>query len=607
VKRLPRREDVRNVAIIAHVDHGKTTLVDAMLKQSGTFRDNERVMERVMDRLDLERERGITIMAKNTSIHYRGIKINIVDTPGHSDFGGEVERVLKMVDGVMLLVDASEGPLPQTRFVLRKALELNLPAIVVVNKIDRSDARPQEVVNEIFDLFIDLDAGEAQTNFPILYAISRDGIAKRQLDDESGDLRPLFEQILETIPAPQPLLENKLQILVTTLDYNDYVGRIAIGRIFSGRVSVGDDVSVCKLDGSLEKTKITKLYAFEGLKQKPINEASAGEIVALAGIEGIFIGETVTDAEDPAPLPPIHVDEPTISMIFCVNNSPFSGREGKFVTSRHLRSRLDKEALGNVAIRIAETDVMDSFKVSGRGELQLAILIEMMRREGYEMQVSKPEVITRNIDGKRLEPMELVVIDCPDLFIGVVTEALGRRKGKMTKMINHGGGRVRLEFEVPSRGLIGFRSEFLTDTKGTGLLNTLFLRWGEWLGEISSRLTGALVADRVGSATSYALYNLQERGELFIRPGTPVYEGMIVGENARDVDLDVNAIKEKKLTNMRASTADEAIRLVPFRELSLEQALEFINDDELVEITPESIRLRKRVLQSNQRARRKPE
>jgi GTP-binding protein len=605
--KLPPREDIRNIAIIAHVDHGKTTLVDAMLKQSGTFRDNERVLERVMDRLDLERERGITIMAKNTAIFYRGIKINIVDTPGHSDFGGEVERVLKMVDGVMLLVDASEGPLPQTRFVLRKALELDLPAIVVVNKIDRSDARPQEVVNEIFDLFIDLDAGEAQTDFPILYAISRDGIAKRHLNEESTDLRPLFEQILTTIPAPQPLLENKLQILVTTLDYNDYVGRIAIGRIFSGKVSVGDNVAVCKLDGSTEQTKITKLFAFEGLKQKPIQQAEAGEIVALAGIEGIFIGETITDAEDPAPLPVIHIDEPTISMIFTVNNSPFSGREGKFVTSRHLRSRLDKEALGNVAIRIDETDGMDSFKVSGRGELQLAILIEMMRREGYEMQVSKPEVITRNESGRKLEPMELVLIDCPDAFIGVVTEALGRRKGQMTKMVNHGGGRVRLEFEVPSRGLIGFRSEFLTDTKGTGLINTLFLRWGNWLGEITNRLTGALVADRGGSSTGYALYNLQERGELFIRPGTAVYEGMIVGENARDVDLDVNITKEKKLTNMRASTADEAIRLVPFRELSLEQALEFINDDELVEITPASIRLRKKTLQANQRTRKRQE
>jgi GTP-binding protein len=601
------RTDVRNVAIIAHVDHGKTTLVDAMLRQSGTFRDNERLVERVMDSLDLERERGITIMAKNTAIFYRGIKINIVDTPGHSDFGGEVERVLKMVDGVMLLVDASEGPLPQTRFVLRKALEQNLPAIVVVNKIDRADARPEEVVNEIYDLFIDLDATETQISFPILYAISRDGIARRDLEDASQDLRPLFEQILESIPAPRPLHETKLQMLVTTLDYSDYVGRIAIGRMFSGKVAVGDGVSVCKLDGTIQKTRITQLYTFEGLKQKPVTEATAGDIVALAGIEGIFIGETVADAEDPLPLPAIQVDEPTISMIFSVNTAPFSGRDGRYVTSRQLRARLEKEVLGNVAIRIDETEGMDSFKVSGRGELQLAILIEMMRREGYEMQVSKPEVITRSVDGRKLEPLEMVVVDCPELFIGVITEALGRRKGHMTRMINHGSGRVRLEFEVPSRGLIGFRSEFLTDTKGTGLLNTMFLRWGEWVGEITNRLTGALVADRPGSATSYALYNLQERGELFVRPGTDVYEGMIIGENARNVDLDVNVVKEKKLTNMRASTSDDAIRLVPFRELSLEQALEFINDDELVEVTPKLIRLRKRVLASNQRPKQRSE
>jgi GTP-binding protein len=596
-----KREDIRNIAIIAHVDHGKTTLVDAMLKQSGTFRENERVTERVMDSLDLERERGITIMAKNTAIHYKSVKINIVDTPGHSDFGGEVERVLKMVDGVMLLVDASEGPLPQTRFVLRKALEQKLPAIVIVNKIDRSDARPQEVVNEIYDLFIDLDASEDLINFPILYAVSRQGIAKRDLNDDSEDLRPLFEQILETIPAPEPLLPDKLQVLVTTLDYNDYVGRIAIGRIFSGKVQVGQNVSVCKLDGSIENTRITKLFTFEGLKQQPVTEASAGEIIALAGIEGIYIGETVADAEDPVPLPTIQVDEPTISMIFHPNTSPLSGRDGKYVTSRHLRARLEKEALANVAIRIEETEEMDSFKVSGRGELQLAILIEMMRREEFEMQVSKPHVITRTVNGNIMEPIEQVIIDCPENFIGVVTEALGRRKGKMTRIVDHGAGRVRIDFEVPSRGLIGFRSEFLTDTKGTGLLNSMFLRWGPWAGDISNRLTGAMVADRTGSATSYALYNLQERGELFVRPGTEVYEGMIIGENARTVDLDVNVTKEKKQTNMRASTADEAIRLVPFRDLSLEQALEFINDDELVEVTPKSIRLRKKALSVHQR------
>jgi GTP-binding protein len=596
-----RIENIRNLAIIAHVDHGKTTLVDAMLSQSGTFRKNEQVVERVMDSLDLERERGITIMAKNTAIYYRGVKINIVDTPGHSDFGGEVERVLKMVDGVMLLVDASEGPLPQTRFVLRKALEQRLPAIVVINKIDRSDARPRDVLNEIYDLFIDLDAGEEQIDFPVLYAVSKRGIAKRDLQDPSDNLQPLFEQILETIPTPRPLLPDKLQILVTTLDYNDYVGRIAIGRIFSGRISVGDYVSVCKLDGSIEKTKITQLFTFHGLKQQPVPSAEAGDIIALAGIEGIYIGETVADADDPVPLPKIQVDEPTLSMIFHPNTSPLFGKDGKYVTSRHLRARLEKEAMANVAIRIAETGEPDSFKVSGRGELQLAILIEMMRREDYEMQVSKPEVITRTVDGVLMEPIEQVVIDCPSNFIGVVTEALGRRKGRMAKVVDHGAGRVRMDFEVPSRGLIGFRSEFLTDTKGTGLFNSMFLRWEPWMGEITNRLTGALVADRTGTATTYALYNLQERGELFIRPGTQVYEGMIIGENAKPADLDVNVTKEKKLTNMRSSTADDAIRLVPFRELSLEQALEFINEGELVEITPMSIRLRKKVLPANQR------
>lgn len=594
------REDIRNIAIIAHVDHGKTTLVDGMLKQSGLFRANEAVAERMMDSLDLERERGITIMAKNASVRYEGIKINIVDTPGHADFGGEVERVLKMVDGVMLLVDASEGPLPQTRYVLSKALAQKLPSIVVINKIDRQDARADEVVNEVFDLFIDLDATDDQIEFPTIYAVARDGIAKYSLDDETDNLRPLFDQIIKTIPPPT-ISEGSLQMLVTNLDYNEYVGRLAIGRIFAGAVAVGDQIAICKLDGSIEKTKVSKLYVFEGLKQTAVDRAEAGDIIALAGIEDIFIGETVSSVDDPRPLPRITVDEPTISMIFGVNTSPFSGREGKFVTSRKLRERLDKETLGNVAIRVESTDSMDAFKVSGRGELQLAILIEMMRRESYELQVSKPEVITRSENGQRLEPIELCVIDCPETFIGVVTEALGRRKGRMTKMVNHGTGRVRMEFEVPSRGLIGFRGEFLTDTKGTGLLNTIFLRWDEWQGTISQRITGALVADRPGAATTYALYNLQERGELFIRPGIGVYEGMIIGENARDVDLDVNVVKEKKLTNMRASTADEAMRLVPFRELSLEQALEFISDDELVEVTPESIRMRKKILASNQR------
>ena len=595
------REDIRNIAIIAHVDHGKTTLVDAMLKQSGLFRANEATVERMMDSMDLERERGITIMAKNASVHYGSVKINIVDTPGHSDFGGEVERVLKMVDGVMLLVDASEGPLPQTRYVLSKALAQQLPAIVVINKIDRQDARAEEVVSEVFDLFIDLDATEEQADFPVIYTIARDGVARRELADDSQDLRPLFEEILRTIPPPAADSGEVLQMLVANLDYNDYVGRLAIGRMFSGAVEVGNQVAICKLDGRIEKTKVTKLYAFEGMKQQPIERAEAGEIVALAGIEDIYIGETVSAADDPRPLPRIVVDEPTISMIFSVNTSPFAGREGRFVTSRKIRERLDKEALANVAIRVDSTDAMDSFKVSGRGELQLAIIIEMMRREGYEIQVSKPEVITRSEEGRRLEPIELTVIDCPETFIGVVTEALGRRRGRMTKMINHGTGRVRMEFEVPSRGLIGFRSEFLTDTKGTGLINTIFLRWDDWQGSISQRITGALVADRAGQATTYALYNLQERGELFVRPNTQVYEGMIIGENARDVDLDVNVVKEKKLTNMRASTADEAMRLVPFRELSLEQALEFIREDELVEVTPDSIRMRKKILASNQR------
>jgi GTP-binding protein len=595
------REDIRNIAIIAHVDHGKTTLVDAMLKQSGLFRVNERIIERVMDSLDLERERGITIMAKNTAVHFGSTKFNILDTPGHSDFGGEVERVLKLADGVVLLVDASEGPLPQTRYVLSKALQQDLPVIVVINKIDRQDARPLEVVNEVFDLFIDLDASDGQIDFPILYAVSRDGIAQRKLEDEGQDLRPLFEQILQTIPPPRGDETAPLQILVANLDYNDYVGRLAIGRIFNGTVAIGDQVSVCKHDGKIEKTKITQLYTFEGLKQKQIERAEAGDIIALAGIEGINIGDTVASANDPRPLPRIIVDEPTISMIFSVNTSPFAGKEGQSVTSRKIRERLDKELLGNVAIRVEETESPDSFNVSGRGELQLAILIEQMRREGYEIQVSRPQVVTQRIEGGLAEPIELAVIDVPEQFIGVVTEAMGRRKGAMTKMINHGHGRVRMEFEVPSRGLIGFRNEFLTETKGTGLLNTLFLRWGKWQGELEGRGTGSLVADRPGEATAYAIYNLQERGELFVKPGTAVYEGMIVGENSRDVDLDVNIIREKKLTNMRASTADEALRLVPVREMTLEQAIEYIAEDELVEVTPKSIRMRKKVLASNLR------
>ncbi|HWS53732.1 MAG TPA: translational GTPase TypA [Pyrinomonadaceae bacterium] len=599
------RENIRNIAIIAHVDHGKTTLVDAMLKQSGTFRENEQVVDRVMDSMDLERERGITIMAKNTSVRYGGVKINIVDTPGHADFGGEVERVLKMVDGVMLLVDAAEGCLPQTRFVLRKALEARLPAIAVVNKIDRQDARPEEVVNEIYDLFIDLDATDEQIDFPILYAVAREGVARKNLSDESRSLRPLFDQIVETIPPPREVRSDSLQLLVANLDYNEYVGRLAIGRIFSGEVAAGDTVAVVRRDRTVEKTRIKELYVFEGLKRERVERAGVGELVALAGLEGIEIGETVTSADNPKALPVIAVDEPTISMIFSVNNSPFAGTEGKFVTSRQLKERLDREVLGNVAIRVEPTDSPEQFKVSGRGELQLAILIEMMRREGYELQVSKPEVITRHVEGRVTEPIEHVVIDCPEEFIGVVTEAMGRRKGQMTKMVNHGTGRVRLEFETPSRGLIGFRGEFLMETKGTGLLNTMFLRWGEWLGPMRGRSTGSLVSDRAGEATTYALYNLQERGSMFVRPGTRVYEGMLVGENARSVDLDVNVVREKKLTNMRASSADEAMRLVPVKDMSLEVALEFIADDELVEVTPKSIRLRKRILPANQRPKKK--
>ncbi|HJR08992.1 MAG TPA: translational GTPase TypA [Pyrinomonadaceae bacterium] len=599
------RKDIRNIAIIAHVDHGKTTLVDAMLKQAGTYRENEHIIDRVMDSMDLERERGITIMAKNTAVRYGDVKINILDTPGHADFGGEVERVLKMVDGVMLLVDAAEGCLPQTRFVLRKALELRLPVIAVVNKIDRQDARPAEVVDEIYELFLDLDATDAQIEFPILYAVSRDGIAKKQLTDESSDLRPLFDQIIETIPAPRALRSDSLQLLVANLDYNEYIGRLAIGRIFSGEIAQGETVAVVKRDGSQQKMRVSQLYAFEGLKREAVERAGVGDIVALAGMEGIEIGETVSSADNPQRLPVIAVDEPTISMIFSVNNSPFAGREGKYVTSRQLRERLDRELLSNVAIRVEETETPDQFKVSGRGELQLAILIEMMRRESYELQVSKPQVITHEQDGKTLEPIEQVVIDCPDEFIGVVTEAMGRRKGQMMKMVNHGTGRVRLEFETPSRGLIGFRSEFLTETKGTGLLNTLFLRWGEWQGTMRGRATGSLVSDRMGETTTYALFNLQERGTMFVRPGVRVYEGMIIGENARAVDLDVNVIKEKKLTNMRAASADEAMRLVPVKDLSLEQALEFIADDELVEVTPETIRLRKRVLPANLRPKKK--
>jgi GTP-binding protein len=594
---------IRNIAIIAHVDHGKTTLVDAMLKQSGTFRANEAVAERVMDSNELERERGITILAKNTAIFYHDVKINIVDTPGHSDFGGEVERALKMVDGVMLLVDASEGPLPQTRYVLGKALEAKLPPIVVINKIDRSDARPQEVLNEIYDLFIDLDAKEEQLDFPVLYTNAKTGTASVDIKVSGEDLRPLFDAILNTIPVPKGDSAGPLQILVANLDYSDYLGRLAIARVFDGTLRTGEEVAIAKLDGSLHKTKITKLFSFAGLKRTDITETELGDIVAVAGVEGITIGETITDAENPAPLPPIAIDEPTIAMLFTVNTSPFAGKDGTYVTSRHLRERLEKELLTNVSLRVEDTGSTDSFKVLGRGELQLSILIEMMRREGYELMVGKPEIVTKRdkVSGKLMEPVEHLTIDVPEEFVGVVMEQLGARKGEVTNMHNHGYGRVRIEFRVPSRGLIGLRSQLLTDTRGTIVMNSLFDGYTEWQGEIPHRLTGALIADRPGISTAYALWGLQERGELFVGPGVELYEGMIIGENAKDNDLDVNAVREKKLTNMRASTADEAIRLVPFRALNLEQAIEFITDDEFVEVTPQSLRLRKKILFANKR------
>ncbi|MBP1634083.1 MAG: typA [Acidobacteria bacterium] len=593
----------RNVAIIAHVDHGKTTLVDALLRQSGVFRANERVAERVMDNTDLERERGITILAKNTAVRYHDYLINIVDTPGHADFGGEVERTLSMVDGVLLLVDASEGPLPQTRFVLRKALERRLPPIVVINKIDRGDARPQEVLNEIYDLFIDLDATDALLEFPVLYANARAGTAAAAPADQASDLRLLFEAIVDHVPPPLGDAGGPLQALVANLDSSDYLGRIAIGRVFNGRIRVGDAIAVCKLDGRVEQTKVTKLFAFDGLKRVDIPEAAAGDIICVAGIADITIGETIADAVAPAPIPPIAVDEPTVSMVFGVNTSPLAGRDGQYVTSRSLRDRLARELLGNVSIRVEDTDSPEQLNVVGRGELQLSILIEMMRREGFEVQVSRPRIVTREKNGRVLEPVEDLVIDVPEEYQGVVIAQVGSRRGTMTRMVNHGSGRVRLEFRLPTRGLIGFRSQFLTDTKGTGIMNHLFSAWEPWHGPIPTRPTGALVADRAGAATAYAIYNLQERGEIFIGPGTEVYEGMVIGENARSNDLDVNVTKEKKQTNMRASTADEAIRLVPPRLLNLEQAIEFIKDDELVEITPRTIRLRKKVLAANMRPR----
>jgi GTP-binding protein len=556
-----------------------------------------------MDSNELERERGITILAKNTAIFYHDIKINIVDTPGHSDFGGEVERALKMVDGVMLLVDASEGPLPQTRYVLSKALEAKLPPILVINKIDRADARPQEVINEVYDLFIDLDAKEDQIDFPVLFTNAKLGTASTDIKGGGENLQPLFESIVKTIPPPKGDPAGLLQILVANLDYSDYLGRLAIARVFNGTMHTGEEVGIAKLEGSLQKTKITKLFSFSGLKRTDITETELGDIVAVAGVEGITIGETITGAENPAPLPRITIDEPTIAMLFTVNTSPFAGREGTYVTSRNLRDRLQKELLTNVSLRVEDTDTTDSFKVMGRGELQLSILLEMMRREGYELAVGKPEIVTKRVDGKLMEPIERLTVDIPEEFVGVVMEQLGARKSEVANMHNHGYGRVRIEFRVPSRGLIGLRSQLLTDTRGTIVMNSLFDGYIEWQGEIPHRLTGALVADRPGVTTPYALYNLQERGELFVGPTIDVYEGMIVGENAKDNDLDVNVVREKKLTNMRSSTSDMAIRLVPYRNLNLEQAIEFIAEDEYVEVTPKALRLRKKILQANKRKR----
>jgi GTP-binding protein len=595
------QSDLRTIAIVAHVDHGKTTLVDAMLWQSGTFRDNQDVRERVMDTMDLEREKGITIMAKNTAVSFEGAKINIVDTPGHADFGGEVERTLRMVDGIMLLVDAAEGPLPQTRFVVQKALALDLPAIVVLNKIDRKDARPDEALDEIYDLFIDLGADEEQIDFPVRYTIATEGQCAMEPDGELTDLRPLFETILDTIPAPKGNPDETLQVLVTSVQPNEYLGPLALGRVVQGTIRDRQKVAICHRDGSTETKEVTDLFTYQGLQRVEAEEAGPGEIVSIAGVDGIGLGESLSDAEHPEPLDPVHVDEPTLSMEFRVNNGPLSGREGDYVTSRQLRDRLLREAKANLAIRVEETESPDTILVYGRGELQMAILIEQMRREGYEFCVGMPQVITKQIDGTRHEPFERAEIDIPQEHMGTVMERLGERKGQMQNMVHQESGRVRLTFEVPSRGLIGYRSEFLTDTKGTGLLTHRFDEFKPWAGEIPHRSTGALVADRKGQTTAYALLNLQDRGIFFVEPGDVVYEGMIVGENNRPQDLDVNMTKEKKLTNMRAAAAEELEKIPPPRQMSLEEAIEFIREDELIEITPEAFRLRKRYLDPNQR------
>jgi GTP-binding protein len=599
---LTRRDDLRNVAIVAHVDHGKTTLVDAMLWQSGSFRENQEVAERVMDSGDLEREKGITILAKNTSVRLGETKINIIDTPGHADFGGEVERGLTMVDGVLLLVDASEGPLPQTRFVLRKALEARLPVVLVVNKVDRPDARAPEVVDEVYELFLDLGADEHQIEFPIVYCNARAGKAGLALDALADDLAPLFDTILTTIPAPEHDPGHPLQALVTNLDASPYVGRLALCRIRHGSLRKGQQIAWCRADGTIERAKITELFVTEALEREPADEAGPGEIVAIAGLPEVTIGETIADLEDPRPLPVTVVDEPSLSMTLGINTSPLAGSEGDKLTASMLKARLDQELIGNVSIRVLPTSAPTAWEVQGRGELQLAVLIEIMRREGFELTVGKPEVLTREVDGKRHEPVERVAIDVPEEYLGVVTQLLALRKGRMENMVNHGTGWVRLEHIVPARGLIGFRTEFLTETRGTGILHHVFERWEPWHGELRTRPTGSLVADRRGQANSFAIMNLQERGSLFVKPGDDVYEGMIVGENSRSDDLDVNACKEKKLTNMRSSTSDELVRLIPPRPLSLEQALEFIRDDECVEVTPRAVRLRKVELSASTRS-----
>ncbi len=598
---MSKRENLRNVAIIAHVDHGKTTLVDELLKQSGTFRENEQVQERVMDSNDLERERGITILSKNTAVHYKNTKINIVDTPGHADFGGEVERILTMVDGVLLLVDAFEGCMPQTRFVLKKALNLKKKVLVVVNKIDRPGARPSEVIDEVLDLFIELGADEDQIEFPVVYASAKDGYSSLDPDVREGDMRPLLDAILEHISAPEGDIDGPLQILFSSLDYDDYIGRIGVGRVERGKILRGENVVLCKQDGEQENVKISRLYQFEGLKRVEVDSAMMGDIVCVSGIADLNIGETACDPECIEPLPFVKIDEPTISMNFIVNDSPFAGREGKFVTSRNLRDRLFKEVETNVSMRVEETDSTDTFKVSGRGELHLSILIETMRRQGYEFQVSRPEVIYKTINGQLCEPMELLIIEVPEQYVGSVIEKLGSRKGELENMGSRNGGATHLEFKIPARGLIGYRSEFMTDTNGNGIMNQLFAGYEPYKGDIQTRERGSIVVHETGTSTGYGLFNTQDRGRLFIGPGVEVYEGMIVGECSRNEDIVCNVCKKKQMTNTRAAGSDDALRLVPHSTLSLEQSMEFIKDDELLEVTPESLRLRKRVLSKEQR------